>query len=896
MLEVAYEALEDAAVRLDQPNGRIGVWAGTYGTTYHTKNVLTNPEAVAENGEFQLGVYNEKDYIATRIAYKLNLNGPAINVNTACSTSLVAVIEACNSLAAGHCDAAIAAACSIYFPQHSGHLHQTGSIFSPDGHCRPFDADGAGTLFSDGAGAVVLKRLDDALRDGDRIYATIRGLGINNDGSRKASFSAPTVSGEAGAIAMALQDANFHPRTISYIEAHGTATPVGDPIEVAALQSVFEPTTADRQFCALGSVKSNIGHTVAAAGMAGLIKTTLALHHEVIPRTLHYHRPFAEIDFAASPFFVCSQNQTWTRDVDAEHPRRAGVSSFGVGGTNAHVILEEWPAEASTLTETSPKATTSDQIQLWPISAKTEAALDQQLAQFAAHSANTTDTLADIAFTLQTGRTAMMHRAVAIGSSLHEMQQALSNPSASNLVRRRAPGSPPPIAFMFPGQGAQYLNMGRSLYASSSVFKDHFDHCCDLLQPLLGCDLRSILFTNEADSPQPPSALRETRLTQPALFALGYSLGKTLQQWGIQPSSMIGHSIGEFAAACLAGVFTLQDGLEFIAQRGAMMQALPPGSMLSVRLPGEEVEGLVHGQLAIAAYNGPNLCVVSGPDAEIEQLRLSLESRGVVCRPLHTSHAFHSPMMDEIVQPFADFIRSKHLSPPTIPILSTVTGQWLTDQQATDPQYWADHLRQPVRFAAAVKNLWTFHPDSVLVELGPRRTLATLAKQQASNIHEQVATPTLGDGESLDTEQRSVLAALAQLWCCGVNIEWSKICLLASREPARRPRKVSLPTYPFQRKRHFIDPPRWQNLRSATVAQAPRSDISTPEPLEPYTISSSLNADKNSLSSFSQSSLNMTRKPKINQVVREILENTSGFELDAHSDSTSFLKWALIRS
>ncbi len=317
MLEVAYEALEDAAMRTDRPNGRIGVWAGTYTTAYHSKNLLSNPQVVAEIGEFQLGVANEKDYIATRVAYKLNLTGPAINVNTACSTSLVAVIEACNSLAAGHCDAAIAGACSINFPQHSGHIHQTGSIFSPDGHCRPFDANGAGTIFSDGAGAIVLKRLNDALRDGDRIYATIRGLGINNDGTRKASFSAPTVSGEAAAVAMALKDAGFSPRSIGYIEAHGTATPVGDPIEIAALQNVFETSTSDRQFCAIGSVKSNIGHTVAAAGMAGLIKTALALHHQVIPRTLHYQRPFADIHFETSPFFVCQTNKAWPHDPTA---------------------------------------------------------------------------------------------------------------------------------------------------------------------------------------------------------------------------------------------------------------------------------------------------------------------------------------------------------------------------------------------------------------------------------------------------------------------------------------------------------------------------------------------------------------------------------------------------
>ncbi len=515
MLEVAYEALEDAAIRIDQPCGRIGVWAGTYNTTYHTKNLLANPQVVAENGEFQLGIANEKDYIATRVAYKLNLTGPAINVNTACSTSLVAIIEACNSLAAGHCEAAIVGACSIHFPQHSGHIHQAGSIFSPDGHCRPFDANGAGTLFSDGAGAVVLKRLEDALRDGDRIYATIRGLGINNDGLRKASFSAPTISGEAGAVTMALKDAGFPPRSISYIEAHGTATPVGDPIEIAALQSVFEPSTADRQFCAIGSVKSNIGHTVAAAGMAGLIKTAMALHHQVIPRTLHYQRPFAEINFEASPFYVCQTNQVWPHDPTAAHPRRAGVSSFGVGGTNAHVVLEESPDPRTQTTTPSSNQNSLSRIQLWPISAKSAEALDEYLTRFATHCEHTRDALDDIAYTLQTGRAELAHRAVAIGTSLDEMQQALTSQSNNSLFRKRASGSPPPIVFMFPGQGAQVVNMGRSLYESSSHFKVVFDRCCDILQPIIQSDLRTVLFTDNLSQAERESALRETRLTNP---------------------------------------------------------------------------------------------------------------------------------------------------------------------------------------------------------------------------------------------------------------------------------------------------------------------------------------------------------------------------------------------
>lgn len=903
MLEIAYEALEDAAIRLDHQIGRIGVWAGTYNTSYLNKNLLTNALIVEENGEFQLGIANEKDYIASRIAYKLNLTGPAINVNTACSTSLVAVIEACNSLKARHCDVAIAGACSIQFPQHSGHVHQDGSIFSPDGHCRPFDAQGAGTLFSDGAGGVVLKRLDDALRDGDRIYATICGLGINNDGTRKSSFSAPTISGEAGAIAMALDDAGFPPRSISYIEAHGTATPVGDPIEIAALQSVFEPATSDRKFCGIGSVKSNIGHTVAAAGMAGLIKTSLALHHQLIPRTLHYQRPFADIDFETSPFFVCDSNREWKQDPNAVNPRRAGVSSFGVGGTNAHVVLEEAPLnEPCSISNTDsdenrePTVGTS-RIYTWPVSAKSEAALDRLIQNLEKHCATTSDSIGDIAYTLQTGRSEMAYRATVVGTTLEEMRATLAQKVGAYFSRRQSSGSPPPIVFMFPGQGAQYLNMGRSLNDTSPFFRNCFDRCCDILAPHLGCDLRNILFSEKLSPKEREEYLRETRLTQPALFSLGYSLGKTMQQWGVEPNAMIGHSIGEFAAACLAGVFSLEDGLELIAKRGALMQALPTGSMLSVRISGAELEPLINGQVAIAAYNGPNLCVVAGPADEVAQLQAFLESREVVCRPLHTSHAFHSPMMECIVEPFCELIRAKQLSAPSIPIMSTVTGNWLTDEEATDPQYWANHLRQPVRFAESVKHLWTHSPDSILIELGPRRTLTTLAKQQAIDAKQQISIATLGDGENVDSELRSVVNAIAQLWCSGIPIDWSKICPLNPSSTHRKHRKVSLPTYPFERKRHFIDPPRWQESKpGSNDSQLSGSAEDSPKVALQGHASSSCSTSKNPSpnndpsTQFIQIVPQMNRKPLINNAAREVLENTSGFEMNAYDDSMSFFE------
>ncbi len=446
---------------------------------------------------------------------------------------------------------------------------------------------------------------------------------------------------------------------------------------------------------------------------------------------------------------------------------------------------------------------------------------------------------------------------------------------------------------MFPGQGAQYVNMGRSLYESSSHFKQAFDRCCDIVQSTIQTDLRTVLFADNLSQAEREQSLRETRLTQPALFAIGYSLGATMVHWGIQPSSMIGHSIGEFAAACLAGVFSLEDALELIARRGSLMQCLPTGSMLSVRLPGEEVERLLHGPLAIAAYNGPNLCVVAGPDEPLKQFQASLEERGVVCKALQTSHAFHSPMMDEVVEPFHQLLRNKQLSAPTIPIMSTVTGQWLTDDQATDPMYWANHLRLPVRFADAIKSLWSQAPESVLLELGPRRTLATLARQQATDAKQQIAVPTLGDGESVESELRSVISAIAQLWCCGVNIDWPRICPLQAPLGEERRRKVSLPTYPFQRQRHFIDPPRWRESEPATQGELARSETNAncpPQMRQAAPMNSNDTSVHSAIPGSTQRLTTLTRKPLINRTVREVLESTSGFELAQHDDLTSFFE------
>ncbi len=885
LLELAWTALEDAGIIPDKTDQKIGVWAGAYTNTYFFKNVLSQADIVGIGGEFQAGIYNEKDYIATRIAHALNLTGPAINVNTACSTSLVALIEACKSLAAGHCSAALAGGVSITFPQNSGHLFQEGSIFTPDGHCRPFDANAAGTLFCDGAGLVVVKCLEDAIENRDRIYAVIKGYGINNDGGEKASFSAPSIQGQADAIAMAHANADVDPTTIGYIEAHGTATPVGDPIEISALQTVFQAQTDAKQFCAIGSVKSNIGHTVAAAGVAGLIKASLSLYHEQIPATLNFENPNPQIDFDSSPFFVCQQLTPWKR---SEQPRRAGVSSFGVGGTNAHILIEEAPLNTSRQTTSTPSADNSNTasknqlpFSILPISGKTPAALDANIDNLLAVLPEYKNTdIDEIASTLQLGRGEFAYRAAIVTNHVDDAIETLTQKKPPRFVQRKSI-SRRDVVFMFPGQGSQYVRMGQNLYAHSKIFKNNLDHCAEILVPLLGQDLREILFPPKHNEESAQQILKNTSYTQPALFAIGYSLAQVWQAWGIRPAAMMGHSIGEFAAACVAGVFTLETGLQMIAERGRAMQALPRGSMMSVRLPGDEVQPLLWGEMAIGSYNGPQLCVVSGPDDQVAKLQRQLEAKNVACRHLHTSHAFHSPMMGEIVQPFSEFVSQFQLTTPSIPILSTVTGQWMTDQQATDPTYWANHLRASVRFSDAVTQMWAEDPNRVFVELGPRKTLATLAKQHATDAKNQIAIPTLSDNAENNTEWQCMMTAVAQLWLAGIAIDWNLIS--SNGQSKEKPVHLSLPTYAFQRKHYFLDPPSQQTRSSAT---------NVPPTLETTTPNKSYSQPANQQLPSPEPPA-VSRIPNIVNAIQAVFENTSGFDLDEFDRDTTFFEMGL---
>ncbi|MFZ1693421.1 MAG: beta-ketoacyl synthase N-terminal-like domain-containing protein, partial [Flavobacteriales bacterium] len=727
-LETAWAALEDAAYDPAQFTGLIGVYAGMGNNTYFTRNVIGHPELIEQVGDFAVMTANEKDYIATRLAFEFDLRGPALSIHTACSTSLVAIAQAFKALRDGECDIALAGGIALTVPFNSGIVYNEGGMYSPDGSTRTFDAEGKGTSFSDGTGIIVLKRLDDAIRDKDHIYAVIKGAALNNDGSDKASFTAPSVRGQAEVIAMAQADAGVSPSEITYVETHGTATPLGDPIEVEALTLAFGGKQGD-QHCCIGSIKSNIGHLTAAAGAAGVIKTALALQQERIPASIGFEKPNPAIDFANSPFRVAQDSIAWPRVPGA--PRIAGVSSFGVGGTNAHVILAEPPvAKASGASRDK---------QVFFLSAKSKTSLDAMTENLRTWlETHPNASLADAAFTLQIGRRHFKHRRLIVGGMHSEVIDAIAHKDAQLIGTRELHEAAPGVVFMFPGQGSQYVNMGRDLCESEPVFKEHFYRCCELFSKEFGTDLKAIIFPKAGEEEKAAQQLKQTIYTQASLFTMHYSLAKLWMHWGITPDAMMGHSIGEFAAGCLAGVFSLEDAVKLVANRGRMMQELPGGSMLSVRAAEEDVLKKMPASCSIAANNGPQLCVASGPHDAIAQLQAELEKDGITCKMLVTSHAFHSPMMDAIVEPYKKVVGSVKLSAPRIPIVSTVTAEWLKDDEATSSKYWSDHLRATVRFAQAVKFAWT-DADRVMLEVGPRTTATTLARQQSTDNKKQAA-------------------------------------------------------------------------------------------------------------------------------------------------------------
>ena len=781
-LETAWAALETAGYDPQRFAGAIGVYGGATLSGY-LFNLFSHPELMQTVGQFPLVLGNGREFLTTRTSYLLNLRGPSVNVQTACSTALVAVHLASQALLSGECDLALAGGVSIRLPLKGGYVYQEGGISSPDGRCRAFDARAQGTVGGSGVGLLVLKRLEDALGDRDTIYGVIKGSAINNDGADKISYTAPRIEGQAAVIRAAQQVAEVDPDSIQVIEAHGTGTILGDPIEVAALTQAFQ--TTQRGYCALGSVKTNIGHLDAAAGAAGLIKTLLALQQRQIPPSLHFDAANPQIDFERSPFYVNTQLQPWPAPIQG--PRRAGVSSFGIGGTNAHVILEEAPPAPAT-SESRPW-----QLLLW--SAKTATALETATQNLAQALEQEAIDLADVAHTLQVGRQAFSQRRMAVCCDRLDALTVLTD-AGPRVNSQTAPDSAPTVAFLLPGQGVQHIGMGRQLYETEATFRDWIDRGADLLHPHLGLDLRHILYPDDSQISQATELIHRTDIAQPALFLVEYALAQLWRQWGIAPQALIGHSLGEYVAACLAGVADLETLLPLVALRGKLMAQQPEGAMLSVAQPAEQVAAQLPGDLVLAADNSPNLCVVAGSVAAIAQYQQQLDAQDIPCRRLKTSHAFHSPLMAGAVAPFRQALSELNLQPPQIPWISNLTGTWITPEQAIAPDYWVQHLQQPVQFRTGLQTLSEAQP--LLLEVGPGQTLTTLARQHPA-LKTLTKISSLSHPRDAQDDGACLLSALGQLWLANVAIDWQGFY---SHEQRRR---VPLPTYPFERQRYWVE-------------------------------------------------------------------------------------------
>ena len=791
-LECAWTALEHAGYDPARLPGAVGVWGGMTLSSYlMALSPLKDRLQALGIDTTMLAVGNDKDSLASRIAYKLDLRGPAVTVQTACSTSLVAVHMACQSLLAEESDLALAGAVSVTLPMVNGYLYQEGGILSPDGRSRTFDARAAGTVFGCGLGIVVLKRLEDAQADGDTVHAVIKGTAVNNDGASKAGFTAPSVSGQADVIAEALGNAGLAADSIGFVEAHGTATALGDPVEVAALTQAFRRSTERRGFCALGSVKTNFGHLEVASGIAGLIKAVLAVENAEIPSSLHFETANPQIDFAASPFYVATALTPWP-----EGPRRAGVSSFGFGGTNAHVVLEEAPAPAAP----APAAPW----QLLVLSARSAAALDAagaQLADFLASRPRTDPTglagLADTAYTLQLGRRVFEHRRAVACTSAEDALAAFAGGDPTRSAAGVYDGRERPVYFLFPGQGAQHPAMGRDTSRAEPVFRRELDRLAELFAPHLGFDLRDLVLAEPGD-PELAERLNRTEIAQPALFAVELALARLWQSWGVQPRGLIGNSLGELTAACLAGVFAVEDAVALVAARGRLMGALPEGDMVAVPMAEEELTPLLPPGLALSAVHGPQMSIVAGPVEAAERLMAALAERGIETGKLHTSHAFHSAMMDPILEPFAAEVRKLALKAPRIPLVSGVTGRFLSPSEATDPAYWVRQLRDTVRLGDGLATLLA--KPAILLEVGPAQALSGAVRQHPAKTAAHAVLASWPHPKHPRDDAWSVLQALGSLWTAGVEVDWKALHAAHGRR-----RRIPLPTYPFERQRYFID-------------------------------------------------------------------------------------------
>lgn len=789
-MEVSWGALENAGHVPEQFKGDIGVYAGCGMGSYFYFNLCSNPDLLDDVGMFLLRhTGNDKDFLATRISHILDLKGPSINIQTACSTSLVAVHYACNALRQGDCDMALAGGVTIELPHGRGYLFKENEILSPDGQCHAFDHRAQGTVFGSGAGCVALRRLADAQADGDHIYAVIRGSAVNNDGADKASYLAPSVDGQAQAITKALRNADITADTVDYVECHGTGTYLGDPIEVSALSEAYRETTDDTGYCRIGSVKTNIGHLDTAAGVASLVKASLGLHNRQMPPSLNFEAPNPAIDFDTSPFKV---NDT-LRDWDGRgSPRRAGVNSLGVGGTNAHAVIEEAPAR--------PASEDSD----WPfhvlcLSAHSKSALDANAQALAAHlRANPEQPLADIAWTLKEGRRGFEKRRVVVAETHAEAADLLEQGDTRRVFTHDHLGPDPETVFMFPGGGAQYTHMARDLYETEPVFAEWMDRGLDHLQAQLEYDIRALWLPEEADKAAAEETLKQPSVQLPLIMIVEFALAQMWMDWGVKPAALVGHSMGENTAACLAGVMTFEDCIDLVLLRGRLFDTVPKGGMLSVSLPVARLEELVGGDLDIASVNAPELSAVSGPDDKLDALAETLKAQDIDYQRVAIDIAAHSRMLDPILGHFRSFLQGLSLSAPTIPVLSNRTGEVLTDAQATDPEYWVQQLRNRVEFGACITTL-SARKDRVYLEVGPGKALSSLA-QMCPDLKPGQVISSLRHPDQDMADDAYFLGVIGRLWACGVQADWAQIWGEARRN------RVPLPRYAFQRKRYFIEP------------------------------------------------------------------------------------------
>ncbi len=784
-LETVWQALESAACDPERYPGQIGVFAGASMNTYQSS--YGDISLRADAGDMQNAVGGNKDFLPTRVSYKLDLQGPSISIQTACSTSLVAVHQACRSILGNECDIAIAGGVSVGTPLKTGYIYEENSILSSDGYCRAFDADASGTLAGNGAGAVVLKRLSAAIADGDIIQAVIRGSAINNDGADKIGYTAPSIHGQVQVISKALQVADVDAASIGFIESHGTGTKLGDPIEIEALRQVYAGIE-EKQSIAIGALKTNIGHMDAAAGIGALIKTVLSLKHQQIPPTLNFVKPRAELRLDDSPFYINAAVEKW---VSKSTPRRAGISSFGIGGTNAHVILEEAPTH-------DVARHLADQKNLLIFSARNREALDASMSNLAdALERQQSLQLSDVAYTLQVGRKRFDVRHTLVCNDRADAIERLRQ-GAQEVLRSDGKSAQKRVVFMFPGQGSQYISMAQDLYDSNDFFRMTVDECCDKLENELGCDLRDLMYPDDADKEASAQRLTQTQFAQPALFVMGYAYARLWMHWGIQPAAMIGHSIGEYVATCIAGVLSLDDALSLVVMRGRLMGALPTGSMLAVPLPADQVESYLSAEVSIATINSPDLTVVSGCDEAIEAVQKKLAESGLEGRMLHTSHAFHSPMMEPILKEFTEHVSQFTLHEPVIPYVSNVTGTWITREQAMAPDYYAKHLRHAVLFAQGLEELFV-NADSILLEAGPGQVLCTLAKRHPLKPDTLTYYSSSRHPNQKSNDETFVLETLGNLWSAGLSPEWENVHLPVT------PRRVVLPAYAFQRQRYWLE-------------------------------------------------------------------------------------------